>query len=88
MYTVETVDATAVNRNAEHFLELLENAKRKAESELGVKVICVVTDSSGEAEKARRLFQAKYPEIIVLPCYSHRVRIVSAIPLDLTHSTR
>jgi hypothetical protein len=35
--------------------------------------VALVTDASGEARKARRLFAAKHPSIIVLDCYSHQV---------------
>lgn len=41
--------------------------------EWGTIVVALVTDASGEACKARRLFAAKYPNIIVLDCYSHQV---------------
>lgn len=40
----------------------------------GTIVVALVTDASGEARKARRLFAAKHPSIIVLDCYSHQVR--------------
>lgn len=79
VHTVDVVDATAENRNAEHFLQLLEDAKKKAEEELGVEVICVVSDASGEAAKARRIFAKKYPRIIVLDCFAHQVRLLSGV---------
>jgi len=33
----------------------------------------VVTDASGECQKARRLLGLKYPNIVVLDCYGHQV---------------
>ena len=42
----------------------------------------LVTDASGEARKARRLFSAKYPHVIVLDCYSHQVGLIIVYSLS------
>lgn len=47
----------------------------------GVIVVGLVTDASGEARKARRLFARKYPSLIVLDCYSHQVSKISRISI-------
>jgi hypothetical protein len=54
---------------------LLEDAVTKVEAEWGVKVIAIVTDASGESAKARREYAKLHPEIIVLDCYAHQVRL-------------
>ncbi|TFK17852.1 hypothetical protein FA15DRAFT_604314 [Coprinopsis marcescibilis] len=73
IYTVDIVDVTTERKTADHFLADLEAAYHKAQNEMKVSVICVVTDASGEAAKARRLFKLKYPHVIVLDCYAHQV---------------
>ncbi|TFK24427.1 hypothetical protein FA15DRAFT_592446 [Coprinopsis marcescibilis] len=73
VYTVNVIDATNERKTADQFLEQLDAAYHKAETDMGVMVICVTTDASGEAAKARRLFKLRYPHIIVLDCYAHQV---------------
>ena len=51
----------------------IEEVYNKLKDEWGVTVVGLVTDASGEARKARRLFARKYPFLIVLDCYSHQV---------------
>ena len=51
----------------------IEQVYHKLKDEWGVIVVGLVTDASGEARKARRLFARKYPSLIVLDCYSHQV---------------
>ncbi|KAJ2925701.1 hypothetical protein H1R20_g11390, partial [Candolleomyces eurysporus] len=47
VYTVDVVDVSMERKNAENFLVLLEAAVRKAKSNMGVKIGCIVTDASG-----------------------------------------
>jgi hypothetical protein len=70
---VNVVDTTTEKKAAVDFLKLLEDAVAKVEAEWGVKVIAIVTDASGESEKARRDYAELHPEIIVLDCYAHQV---------------
>lgn len=36
-------------------------------------VVGVVTDASGECQKARRLLALEHPDIVFLDCYAHQV---------------
>jgi hypothetical protein len=54
-------------------LREIEEVYNKLKDEWGVVVVGLVTDASGEARKARRLFARKFPFLIVLDCYSHQV---------------
>jgi hypothetical protein len=60
-------------------LKEIEEVYNKLKNEWGVVVVGLVTDASGEARKARRLFARKYPFLIVLDCYSHQVSIFARI---------
>ncbi|KAI0782453.1 hypothetical protein BC629DRAFT_1289346, partial [Irpex lacteus] len=40
-----------------------------------VRVVAFVSDSGGDSKKARRLLAQARPDLIVLPCYAHQVRM-------------
>ena len=66
-------DVSAERKTAEQLLPLMQEAIHKMESQYGVKVVAFVTDSSGEAKKARKLLGQERPDLVVPPCYSHQV---------------
>lgn len=66
-------NATADCKMAEALLKELEAVLATLQNDWGAIIVGLVTDASGESRKARRLFGAKYPQIIVLDCYSHQV---------------
>jgi hypothetical protein len=76
VYTVGVHDATGEQKTAENLLAKIERILDLVTGEWGTIVIALVTDASSEARKARRLFAAKYPHIIVLDCYSHQVSLI------------
>jgi len=61
----------------------LEEVVAKLENTWGMTVVAIVTDASGEAQKACQLFAHKYPHIVVLDCYVHQVMLFN----DLQPST-
>ncbi len=73
MYTIKVEEASKERRDAKHLLALLEKQVAMLEKEWKCSVIAIVTDASGESRKARKLFKAKYPHVIVLDCYAHQV---------------
>jgi hypothetical protein len=70
---VKVHNATGDRKTAEALLKKLENVLTTLQNDWGAILVGLVTDASGESRKARRLFGAKYPHIIVLDCYSHQV---------------
>lgn len=66
-------DVSLERKIAENFLAHLEAVVKFVEQVWLAIVIAIVTDASGECRKARRLFLAKYPWIVVLDCYAHQV---------------
>ncbi|PPQ82992.1 hypothetical protein CVT25_005295 [Psilocybe cyanescens] len=76
IHTVDVQDTTRERKTAENLLKELERVYTKLKDEWEVVVTGVVTDASGESRKARRLFAAKYPFLIVLDCYSHQINLV------------
>ncbi|TFK16929.1 hypothetical protein FA15DRAFT_571127, partial [Coprinopsis marcescibilis] len=76
VYTVDVIDVTNERKTADHFLKQLQDAYEKAEKEMGVRIICITTDASGEAAKARRMFKNIYPHVIVLDCYAHQANLI------------
>ena len=74
VYSVRVHDATGERKTAENLLEEIERVLTIVTDDWGTIVVALVTDASGEARKARRLFAAKHASIIVLDCYSHQVR--------------
>lgn len=79
VYSVRVHDATGERKTAENLLVEIEHVLALLTEEWGTIVVALVTDASGEARKARRLFAAKHPSIIVLDCYSHQVRSALSI---------
>lgn len=73
-------NATGDRKTAEALLKELEDVLNTLQNEWGAIVVGLVTDASGESRKARRLFGAKYPHIIVLDCYSHQVNFMLISP--------
>jgi hypothetical protein len=73
VHTVEVHNTTKERKTAENYLKEIDEVYNKLKDEWGVVVVGLVTDASGEARKARRLFARKYPFLIVLDCYSHQV---------------
>jgi len=86
VYTVRVHDATGERKTAENLLAEIENVLAIVTGEWGTIVVALVTDASGEARKARRLFAAKYPDIIVLDCYSHQVRSLNSWVIPSFHA--
>lgn len=62
-----------LGKQAEFLLAHLESVVQEVERVWQSMVVAVVTDASGECQKAQRLFLQKYPWIVVLDCYSHQV---------------
>ena len=73
VHTVEVHNTTKERKTAENYLREIEAVYQKLEDDWGAIVIGLVTDASGEARKARRLFASKFPSLVVLDCYSHQV---------------
>lgn len=73
VYSVRVHDATGEDKTAENLLKEIEQVLTLVTEDLGAIIVALVTDASGEARKARHLFAAKHPSIIVLDCYSHQV---------------
>ena len=71
--TVKVHDASGKRKTAEQLMPLLEDVISTVQDEWGAVVIAIVTDASGECQKARRLLGLKYPNIVVLNCYGHQV---------------
>lgn len=76
VYTVGVHDATGERKTAENLLAEIERVLNIVTRDWGTIVVALVTDASGEARKARRLFAVKNPHIIVLDCYSHQVSLI------------
>ncbi|TFK17562.1 hypothetical protein FA15DRAFT_604826 [Coprinopsis marcescibilis] len=76
VYTVDIIDVTNEHKTADHFLKQLQDAYENAEKEMGVHIICIMTDASGEAAKARCMFKNIYPHVIVLDCYAHQANLI------------
>ena len=53
---------------------------------MGATIVAIVTDASGECQKARCILGAKYPWLIVLDCYSHQVQFVYTKLTVATHN--
>jgi hypothetical protein len=70
---VKVENTTTERKTAENLLELIDVVKSELESDWGVEFVALVTDGSGEAVKARKLFHQKYPHILVLHCFAHQV---------------
>jgi hypothetical protein len=72
---VKVDDTSEERKTAEKLLEHLEAAMKEVEEKWGAKVVAIVTDASGECQKARRILGQKYPWLVVLDCYSHQVQL-------------
>lgn len=73
MQTIDVRNTTADRHTAVNYLIDIDDVYEKLKRDWEVIVVGLVTDASGEARKARRLFGAKHPSIVVLDCYSHQV---------------
>lgn len=78
MLTHSVHDSTKDRKTAENLLIELEKVYNSLQDQTTWNTVVggLVTDASGEARKARRLFSAKYPQVIVLDCYSHQVGFI------------
>ncbi|KAF8152004.1 hypothetical protein BJ912DRAFT_1027651 [Pholiota molesta] len=70
--TVDVHNTTADRHTAENYLGEIEEVYGKLLTDWDVIPVVLVTDASGEARKARRLFSLTHSEMIVLDCYSHQ----------------
>ncbi|KXN88697.1 hypothetical protein AN958_06241, partial [Leucoagaricus sp. SymC.cos] len=72
LYTVKVYDTTTERKTAANFLILLTETYKYVESNWHVKIAAVITDASGETQKAQKDFLAIFPSIVVLDCYAHQ----------------
>jgi hypothetical protein len=73
IHTIKVHNASAECKTAEQLMSLLEDVIATVQNEWGAIVIAIVTDASGECQKARWLLGLKYPNIVVLDCYGLQV---------------
>ena len=66
-------DASSERKTAENLKFHLEKAINTVWKDYGANVVGVVTDASGECQKACRLLSKEYPDIVFLDCYAHQV---------------
>ncbi|KAF7776812.1 hypothetical protein Agabi119p4_5205 [Agaricus bisporus var. burnettii] len=76
LYTLQVHDASAERSRADEFLKILEGAIETIEKKYKGKVAAVVTDASGECQKAKKDLVAKRPDIIVLNCFAHQINLI------------
>jgi len=85
VYTVRVEDVSGERKTAEKmFAQVKEvisevsgnRSNNQSKSIWETVVVGVVSDSSGECRKARRLLQAEFPHLIVLDCYAHQINLI------------
>jgi hypothetical protein len=85
VYTVKVDDTSEEHKTAEKLITHLEAAMKEVEEKWGATVVAIVTDASGECQKARCILGAKYPWL-VLNCYSHQVQLICISLIIATHN--
>ncbi len=61
-------------------MALLEEVIMTVQGEWGATIVGIVTDASGECQKAWQLLGHKYPHIVVLDYYGHQVWNIDSDP--------
>ncbi len=79
VFTVQIEDHSIERKSGDHLFERLKDVKKDVETTYKVTIIAVVTDAGPDGRKARRLFAAEFPHIIVLDCYAHQVFILCLV---------
>lgn len=70
-------DTTVKRKMAPNFLKQLIEVYHIVEKDWKTNVVAIVTDSSGEAKRARKDFASKFPSVVVLDCFAHQVSCYS-----------
>ena len=75
IFTYKTIDMTISEKSGENCYELVKQQIEKTESKYKVRIIAVVSDAGGDAEKARRLLQLCRPDLLTMDCFSHQFNL-------------
>lgn len=76
-------DASCEQKTAENLKIHLENTIDEVRLDYGACVVGVITDVSGECQKARRQLALKHPDIVFLDCYAHQVLRLMSLQLSV-----
>ena len=60
-------------KTAENPVQHLERAMEELMTKWEIALVAIVTDTSGECHKAKKILQLKYPSLIILDCYAHQI---------------
>ena len=74
VFTLKTVDISAVKKTAEYTAELAIEMVRELQDTC--KVYAVVSDAAAGAKKARRLVVGEFPEIVVIDCMAQQIKLL------------
>lgn len=75
IFTYKTIDITTSEKSGENCYEQIKEQIETIESETKVRIIAVVSDAGGDAEKARRLLRLWRPDLLTMDCFSHQFNL-------------
>jgi len=73
VYTVELVEATALDKTGEGFCQQFSETIDRIETRFNCSVTFLVTDADGGSNKGRKLLGKQRPYLVLPSCWGHQV---------------